>query len=314
MRNEPENPFVDDLYGVERRLELVRSRIKESKEITPRNKELISRYTDNCNLRGLSKLRVLFYLNRFWRAFEMRVRQTELKHSDETRLCTVSIDSMCNMRRILGAALTAKAKILPPYQQFVFTYFGTIEAYLQSVYLLSCGWFYQANQDLQRTVHETILKGYLFIVENGEADLMYSYVKGTINPTAKRKLEKRRLWPFDFMCEIMYDNKTKKAHQKLYRTLSRFSHPTITGAALDSNYTPKSLLDSLNMTLSYSYGSIQMVCEAFFDSLDSRCREIAKTTMTNIANHLSFIPVFEPNNSKYRQRLKLKEGNFSTVL
>src|SRR5208337_1705875 len=66
VRNEPENKIVNDLYGVERRLELVTKRIRESREITARNKELIFRYTDNCSLRGLSKLRVLFYLNRFW--------------------------------------------------------------------------------------------------------------------------------------------------------------------------------------------------------------------------------------------------------
>jgi len=66
VRNEPENQTVNDLYGVQRRLELVSRRLRESKEITQRNKELIFRFTDNCSLRGLSKLRVLFYLNRFW--------------------------------------------------------------------------------------------------------------------------------------------------------------------------------------------------------------------------------------------------------
>jgi len=65
VRNQLEDQSVD-LYGVERRLELVRNRIKAAKEIRERNKELIFRYTDNCSLRGLSKLRILFYLNRFW--------------------------------------------------------------------------------------------------------------------------------------------------------------------------------------------------------------------------------------------------------
>ncbi len=66
VRNEPENRIVNDVYGVQRRLELVSRRPRELKEITQRNKELIFRFTDNCSLRGLSKLRVLFYLNRFW--------------------------------------------------------------------------------------------------------------------------------------------------------------------------------------------------------------------------------------------------------
>jgi integrase len=63
---ELESRTLNDHYGVERRLELVTKRIRESREITARNKELIFRFADNCSLRSLSKLRVLFYLNRFW--------------------------------------------------------------------------------------------------------------------------------------------------------------------------------------------------------------------------------------------------------
>ncbi len=253
-------------------------------------------------------------MSSLWGVCEARVRHTELKHPHETHLCAVSIDSMRVMRNILDAVLSTPAKVLPPYQQFVLIYSGTLEAYLQGAYLLSCTWFYQANRDLQRTVYETILKGYLFIVDNREADLMYSYVKGTVSPTAKRDLEKRRFWPFELMCDNLYDSKTREAHRKLYRALSSFSHPTITGASLDSEYYPGSVIDSLNMILSFSYGSIQMVCEAFFDSLDTRCRNIAKTTLTEIVDHLSSTPAFAPNNSKYHERLKLKDGNFSTVL
>ncbi len=66
VKKELENLTVNDHYGVTRRLELVTRRIRESREITAQNKELIFRFADNCSLRGLSKLRVLFYLNRFW--------------------------------------------------------------------------------------------------------------------------------------------------------------------------------------------------------------------------------------------------------
>jgi hypothetical protein len=66
VSKELESRTVNDHYGVERRVELVTRRIKESRQIAGRNKELIFRFTDNCSLRGLSKLRVLFYLNRFW--------------------------------------------------------------------------------------------------------------------------------------------------------------------------------------------------------------------------------------------------------
>jgi len=59
VRNQTENGIVEDAYDVERRKELVSNRIKESKEITERNKELIFNFVDDCALRGLSKLRVV---------------------------------------------------------------------------------------------------------------------------------------------------------------------------------------------------------------------------------------------------------------
>jgi len=66
VRNEPEIRTVVDIYDVERRLESVSKRVRESNEITERNKHLIFEFADNCLLRGLSKLRAVFYLNRFW--------------------------------------------------------------------------------------------------------------------------------------------------------------------------------------------------------------------------------------------------------
>ena len=41
VRKEPENRAVVDIYDVERRLQSVSNRIRESKEITERNKDLI---------------------------------------------------------------------------------------------------------------------------------------------------------------------------------------------------------------------------------------------------------------------------------
>jgi site-specific recombinase XerD len=55
-----------DIYKVQNRLENVSKRIKSSQKITPRNKELIWEFSDHCRLQGLSTLRVVFYLNRFW--------------------------------------------------------------------------------------------------------------------------------------------------------------------------------------------------------------------------------------------------------
>ncbi len=56
----------DSIYNIPNRLENVTKRISQSQQITPRNKELIWKFCDHCKLLGLSTLRVLFYLNRFW--------------------------------------------------------------------------------------------------------------------------------------------------------------------------------------------------------------------------------------------------------
>jgi len=66
VRNESDSRIVEDVYDVERRLELVSKRIRESNKTTERNKQLIFKFADNCILQGLSKLRAVFYLNRFW--------------------------------------------------------------------------------------------------------------------------------------------------------------------------------------------------------------------------------------------------------
>ena len=55
-----------DIYNVQNRLQNVNRRIKSSERITPRNKELIWKFCEHCRLQGLSNLRVVFYLNRFW--------------------------------------------------------------------------------------------------------------------------------------------------------------------------------------------------------------------------------------------------------
>jgi site-specific recombinase XerD len=55
-----------DIYNVQNRLENVRKRIESSQKITPRNKDLIWKFCERCRLQGLSNLRVVFYLNRFW--------------------------------------------------------------------------------------------------------------------------------------------------------------------------------------------------------------------------------------------------------
>jgi hypothetical protein len=63
-----------DIYNIQNRLENVDKRIESSQEITLRNKELIWKFCEHCRLVGLSNLRVVFYLNRFWNIARLATR------------------------------------------------------------------------------------------------------------------------------------------------------------------------------------------------------------------------------------------------
>jgi len=92
VTNESETRIFVDVYDVERGLELVSERIRESKEIAERNKQLVFEFTDNRILRGLSKFRAAFYLNRFWnitRLAEKSLRMSQVRPCN--RLSTIRL-------------------------------------------------------------------------------------------------------------------------------------------------------------------------------------------------------------------------------
>jgi site-specific recombinase XerD len=106
VRTETEN-LVVDVYGVERRLELVTRRITESKEITQRNKNLIFGFSNNCALRGLSRLRVLFYLNRFWNIARLTEKNFDKMTRLDIELLVRKIQTSGYMPRTVSDHLTA---------------------------------------------------------------------------------------------------------------------------------------------------------------------------------------------------------------
>ena len=54
------------IYNIENRLQNVTKRINASPRISTHNKELIWEFAEHCKIQGLSTLRVIFYLNRFY--------------------------------------------------------------------------------------------------------------------------------------------------------------------------------------------------------------------------------------------------------
>lgn len=206
------------------------------------------------------------------------------------------------------------SKELPPFQQFASIYFYRNNTYLQSAYLLASGAFCGPSRDLQRTVFETILRGYLFIVDNREAELMYHYIEGKIAKGELATLRKRNFWPFEYVVKMLYSKDRQKKHKTLFEGLSRFSHPSILSAFKDLEYSATEIEDCLNCTLCLSYGSIQMISEGFLNLLTLASKKKIKETLLEIADCQGEIALFEPNKQHWSSKIKLKSGNFISVL
>ena len=61
-----ESIVKESIYDVKGRIESVRKKIGASGQISKRNRQLIFDFCEHRKLQGLSNLRILFYLNRFW--------------------------------------------------------------------------------------------------------------------------------------------------------------------------------------------------------------------------------------------------------
>lgn len=250
-----------------------------------------------------------------WKANFQRVNLTAKTFPELTQLCCRVLESMWHIRDKWGRLVRAQKRKLPPYQQFVSIYFQRNITYLLGAHLLACGSLCEPSRDLQRTIYETILRGYFFIVRKKEANLMYSLVEDTLKPEERDTLRKKKYWPFRTLIAELYTKETRKSAKKLYEDiLSRSSHPSIRAAFIDLKYSSQNVEDCLNMILALSYGNIQMMAEGFFNSLDNELKDIIKTTLKDIADAQKEITIFEPDKKILSSKIKLKKGNFMKLL
>ena len=248
-----------------------------------------------------------------WKDNFQRVKKTVNTFPELTQLCNLALESMWLMRNRWGNIIKTSwgNKELPPYQQFVSIYFQRNIMYLRAAYLLACGCLCEPSRALQRTICETILRGYLFIVNRKEANLMYSLIEGTIKPEERDALRNRKYWRFNFLLGELYTKKTRKSYKKLLKDiLSPRAHPSIRGAFTDLQYSSQNVEDCLNMVLTLSYGNIQMMAEGFFDFLNNGLKDVIRTTLKNIAEAQKETTIFAPDKKIYSSKIKLKKGNF----
>jgi hypothetical protein len=198
---------------------------------------------------------------------------------------------------------------LPNDQIFVSIYFKRNISYLQSSYALASIGFIDPSLNLSRTVFETLLREYLYIVDPKEAE-EYFQVNGTKNEEAYYSQK-----GVGYMRKKLYSEEMNTKLKMFYGVLCTYSHPDIRGAGLGyPNYSLTLINDNFKTILSLMYGNIQVLAECFSSFLDAELIEIVKTTLENIAFDTKHIPLFEPDNQPYASNLRFKKGNFETLL
>lgn len=250
------------------------------------------------------------------KVISQRIEKTMTTFPILTVPCEDVLQSMQDMTMNLRENIYALwgPKELPSFQQYVSIYFSRNITYLQSAYLLASGSLCGPSRDLLRTIYETILRGYLFIVDHKEADLMYAFVEKKLGKEELVILRKRNFWPFNFVVKKLYTVEARKQHKKFFGTLSRFSHPSILGVFKDVEYSNTGVEECLNGILNLAFGNIQMLSEGFFDLLEPALKKIIKETLLEIADSQGEIALFEPDQKQWSPKIKLKKVNFMTIL
>jgi hypothetical protein len=248
---------------------------------------------------------------RVWADYLERVNKTIVSFAPINQACEDTIKLMIFINSGIFDAIKIQwgKRKLPNHQVFVSIYYKRNITYLQSSHALACIGFLHPSSNLNRTVFETLLRGYLFIVEPKEAD-EYFRVIGTKEEESYNIKKGPR-----YLREELYSPKMRENHKKLYKLLCISAHPDIKGAEIDyPKYLPNRIRENLMVISFLMYGNIQMMAECFFDFLTPNTRAIVKNALENIANNVGSIPLFESDREPYASKLRLKKGNFLKVL
>ena len=195
---------------------------------------------------------------RVWEFYLDRVNRTIKTFADLNQLCEDAIKAMLLVHNKLYETLKCRGKKLPPQQAFVSLYYWRNIIYLQSAHALTCMGFTDPSMNLQRTVYETVLRGYFFIVKEDEAERYYQALQ-----TEEELSYLRWLGP-SFLQRNLYALKTRSQHNKLYKEICITAHADIRGIGLDFPlYHERRVADRLKFVLSLTYGNLQMVSECF---------------------------------------------------
>jgi len=231
-------------------------------------------------------------------------------------------------------------------------YFRNI-GYLTSSYQLAKIGFVMPSYNLQRTVLESLVKGYLYIVEEEVSDMhfiitmldkkMDSYDKDILksiikkntlsekyiefadnilnNKTSEKGLMKhviktiKKYSDFNRNIDLLYTKSKETKYRDLYRRMSVTAHPSSYGVFDDLTYNKIGVLESLELILLLSYNNMQMFLEQYYSKIeDYELLKLFKYSMNRIINKLNQVPNIEPNKKIYNKKIIFRNANFNDIL
>jgi len=234
---------------------------------------------------------------------------------------------------------------------FISTYFMRNITYLYSAYESARIGNTMPSYNLQRTVLETIIKGYVFVVDEDIADRCYittaSYLKQNDkyrDILIKKILQKNRLEPmfiqsskkilnnkimdsdkiglirninqyskFKDNLDILYINKLKDGWEKLYGQICKPAHPSVDGAMSDLLLNMNKTKECIEVILILSYMNMFMFLEVFYNDATPVLKIMFKDQFKIIHETLKQVPLFIPNIQVQNNKLNLKNEDYTMI-
>lgn len=233
------------------------------------------------------------------------------------------------------------------------TYYFRNYQYLFSSYELGKKGFTMPSHNLQRTVLESIIKGYIFILNKDISDKFFITTSADINDndpyyknmlktiieknnldeffiiSAKKILsnnigedDKKELMrkinnynKFEYNIKKMYKSETHDHWNGVYKQICRTAHPSVWGVITDLRFDIDIIKNNMEFILFLCFMNMFMFLEMFFEDIKSKeLINLFKTQLSKIDNTIKPIPYFVPNNYEYMKKIKFKEDNYKILL
>jgi len=207
------------------------------------------------------------------------------------------------------------------------------------------------SYNLQRTVLESIIKGYIFVVDEDIADRCYVMIASYLKQNDKyrdilinKRLQKNRLGQVFIQSskKILNNNITdsdkiglirninqystfkdnldllditilKDDWEKLYGQICKPAHPSVDGAMSDLLLNMNKTKDCIEVILILYYMNIFMFLEVFYNDAIPVLTSIFKDQFKVIYGTLKQVPLFIPNIQVQNNKLNLKNEDYTMI-